>query len=90
LHLQGLDTLKRDLTASAKLLEALTPGFVAGDYRAAPIKETCGLDEAVEAYLEVAAGSAGRVVLAAGLAGTAMAMKKLWARGNTPCFPILR
>jgi hypothetical protein len=31
LHLQGLDTLKRDLTASAKLLEALTPGFVAGD-----------------------------------------------------------
>jgi NADPH:quinone reductase len=47
LHLQGLDTLKRDLTASAKLLEALTPGFVAGDYRAAPIKETCGLDEAV-------------------------------------------
>ena len=63
MHLQGLDTLKRDLTASAKLLEALTPGFVAGDYHAAPIMETCGLAEAQQAYREVAAGSNGRVVL---------------------------
>jgi NADPH2:quinone reductase len=62
-RLYGVDTLKRDLTASAGLLEALTPGFVAGDYRAAPITETCGLGEAVEAYREVGAGSAGRVVL---------------------------
>jgi hypothetical protein len=36
-------TLKRDLTASAEVLDALTPGFVAGDYRAAPIEKTCGL-----------------------------------------------
>jgi NADPH2:quinone reductase len=62
-RLYGVDTLKHDLTASAKVLEALTPGFVAGDYRAAPISETCSLGEAQEAYRKVMAGSAGRVVL---------------------------
>jgi NADPH:quinone reductase len=62
-RLFGIDTLKRDLTASAEVLEALTPGFVAGDYRAAPIAETCGLREAREAYRKVAAGAAGRIVL---------------------------
>jgi NADPH:quinone reductase len=45
-RLIGVDTLKRNLAASAQVLEALTPGFVAGDYRAAPIAETCGLWEA--------------------------------------------
>ena len=54
-RLFGVDTLKRDLTASAQVLDALTPGFVAGDYRAAPIEETCGLGEAQEAYRKVAA-----------------------------------
>jgi NADPH2:quinone reductase len=62
-RLFGVDTLKRDLTASAKVLDALTPGFVAGDYSAAPIAETGGLDEAQEAYRKVAAGAVGRVVL---------------------------
>ena len=62
-RLYGVDTLKRDLTVSAKVLEALTPGFVAGDYRAAPITKTCGLGSVQEAYREVAAGSAGRIVL---------------------------
>jgi NADPH:quinone reductase len=62
-RLYGVDTLKRDLTASAEVLEALTPGFVSGDYRAAPITQTCGLGDAQEAYRKVAAGSAGRVVL---------------------------
>jgi hypothetical protein len=62
-RLYGVDTLKRDLTASAEVLEALTPGFVAGDYRAAPITETCGLGEAQEACRKVGSGSAGRVVL---------------------------
>lgn len=61
--LYGIDTLKYDLTASAAVLEALTPGFVAGDYRAAPITETCGLGDAQQAYRKVAAGSAGRIVL---------------------------
>jgi NADPH:quinone reductase len=62
-RLLGVDTLKRDLTASAKVLEALTPGFLAGEYRAAPIAATAGLGEAQDAYRKVAAGSAGRVVL---------------------------
>jgi NADPH:quinone reductase len=62
-RLFGIDTLKRDLTASAGVLDALTPGFVAGDYRAAPLAETCGLSEAREAYRKVAAGAGGRIVL---------------------------
>jgi NADPH:quinone reductase len=62
-RLYSVDTLKRDLVASAEVLELLTPGFVAGDYHAAPIMETCGLAEAQQAYREVAAGSKGRVVL---------------------------
>jgi NADPH2:quinone reductase len=62
-RLFGVDTLKRDLTASAEVLDALTPGFVAGDYRAAPISETFGLAAAQEAYRKVAAGAGGRIVL---------------------------
>ena len=62
-RLFGVDTLKRDLPASATVLDALTPGFIAGDFHAAPIAETCGLREAQAAYRKVAAGTAGRVVL---------------------------
>jgi NADPH:quinone reductase-like Zn-dependent oxidoreductase len=62
-RLFGVDTLKRDLTASAEALDALTPGFDAGDYRSAPIEESCGLGGAQEAYRKVAAGAAGRIVL---------------------------
>ena len=62
-RLFGVDTLKCDLTASAEVLDKLTPGFVAGDYRAAPIAMTFGLGDAQEAYRKVAAGVAGRVVL---------------------------
>jgi NADPH:quinone reductase-like Zn-dependent oxidoreductase len=62
-RLIGVDTLKRDLTASAEVLDALTPGFVAGDYSAAGIEKTFGLGEAREAYRKVAAGAAGRIVL---------------------------
>ncbi len=62
-RLFGVDTLKRDLTGSAALLEALTPGFVAGDFRAAPIAETYALADAEAAYRKVAAGAAGRIVL---------------------------
>jgi NADPH:quinone reductase len=58
----GADTLKRDPTASAKALDALPPGFIAGDYRAAPIAETCELGEAQEAYRKGATASAGRIV----------------------------
>jgi NADPH:quinone reductase-like Zn-dependent oxidoreductase len=62
-RLFGVDTLKLDLTASAKLLDAVTPGFVAGDYTAAPITETCGLHKAQAAYRKVAAGAVARIVL---------------------------
>lgn len=62
-RLFGVDTLKRDLTESAVVLDALTPGFIAGDFRAAPIAETCPLADAQTAYRTVAAGAAGRVVL---------------------------
>jgi NADPH:quinone reductase len=62
-RLFGVDTLKRDLTVSAEVLDALTPGLVAGDYRAAPIEKTFGLGKAQEAYRKVAAGAAGRIVL---------------------------
>ena len=58
-RLFGVDTLKRDLTASAQALDALALGFVLGDYRAAPIAETCGLGEAQAAYRKVAAGAPG-------------------------------
>ena len=62
-RLFGVDTMKRDLTASAKVLETLTPGFLAGEYRAAPIAGIFGLGKAQEAYREVAAGAPGRIVL---------------------------
>jgi NADPH:quinone reductase len=62
-RLFGLDTLKRNLPASAEILDALAPGFVAGDYRAASIETAYGLDEAREAYRKVAAGATGRIVL---------------------------
>jgi threonine dehydrogenase-like Zn-dependent dehydrogenase len=62
-RLIGIDTLKLDLTASAAVLEALRPGFEAGDYHPAPIVRRFGLSEAVAAYQAVADGEQGRVVL---------------------------
>ncbi|WP_158928142.1 zinc-binding alcohol dehydrogenase family protein [Acidisphaera sp. S103] len=62
-RLIGIDTLKLDLTASATVLEALRPGFEAGDYRPAPIVRRLALDDAVAAYQAVAGGEQGRVVL---------------------------
>jgi NADPH2:quinone reductase len=65
-RLIGVDTLKLDLTASAAVLEALTPGFEAGDYRPAEIARRFPLEQAVAAYEAVAAGEPGRVVLQPG------------------------
>jgi NADPH2:quinone reductase len=62
-RLFGVDTLKRDLVASARVLEALAPGFEAGDYHAAPIAEALPLAEARAAYRKVAQGADGRIVL---------------------------
>jgi NADPH:quinone reductase len=61
-RLFGLDTMRIDLTASAQVLGRLSPGFLTGEYRAAPIAKTYGLSNAREAYREVAAGAAGRIV----------------------------
>lgn len=62
-RLFGIDTLKHDLVASAKILEALTPGFDCGDYQPAPIAETVKLVDAQAAYAKVAGGSTDRIVL---------------------------
>jgi NADPH:quinone reductase-like Zn-dependent oxidoreductase len=62
-RLFGVDTLKQDLTASAKILDALIPGFEAGDYRPPPIGETVKLAKAREGYAKVAAGTSGRIVI---------------------------
>jgi hypothetical protein len=53
----------RHEAASARVLDSLTPGFIAGDFHAAPIDACFGLAQAQEAYRKVAAGAAGRVVL---------------------------
>ena len=62
-RLLGVDSLKRDLVESARMLDALRPQFESGAFRAAPLAATFGLAEAAEAYRQVAAGSTGRVVL---------------------------
>ena len=62
-HLIGIDTLKLDLTASARVLDALAPGFEAGDYHPAPTARRFPLNQAVAAYQAVANGEPGRVVL---------------------------
>ena len=62
-RLLGLDTLKRDLIYSARILEELTDGFASGLYHPHPISETVPLEAAREAYERVSAGRGGRVVL---------------------------
>jgi NADPH:quinone reductase len=62
-RLFGVDTLKRDLLASAVVLEALREGFESGDYRPSPIAASFPLAEAASAYRQVLAGAPGRIVL---------------------------
>lgn len=63
-RLIGLDTLKRDLVDSARILEKLSEGFKLGEYRPHPIDRVLPLKDAREAYEYVSAGRGGRVVLA--------------------------
>jgi NADPH:quinone reductase len=65
-QLLGVDTLKRDLTASAIMLEQLAAGFEEGFYRAPMIAGTYGLEQAQEAYRLVAGSPGGRIVLTPG------------------------
>ncbi len=62
-RLFGVDTLARDVVASAAVLQALTAGFESGDFRPAPIAACFGLAEAATAYGRVAAGAPGRIVI---------------------------
>jgi NADPH2:quinone reductase len=59
----GVDTLKRDLTGSANILQKLLPGFEAGIYQPPVISKSMPLAEAQLAYELVAKGEPGRVVL---------------------------
>jgi NADPH:quinone reductase len=62
-QLLGLDTLKRDLTATARILEKLRPGFDTGLYIPPMIADIVPLNHAQNAYERVAKGARGRVVL---------------------------
>jgi NADPH:quinone reductase len=62
-RLIGLDTLKRDLVASARILEKLADGFSSGAYKAHTIDRTFPLADARQAYERVSGGHGGRVVL---------------------------
>lgn len=56
LRLIGLDTLKRDLVASARILEKLSQGFALGVYRPYPIDQVLPLEDARQAYEYVSTG----------------------------------
>jgi NADPH:quinone reductase len=62
-RLLGLDTLKRDLVASARVLEKLTEGFATGAYQPHKIDQILPLEDARQAYERVSKGQRGRVVL---------------------------
>jgi NADPH2:quinone reductase len=63
-RLFGVDTRKRDATASAAVLEALTPSFEDGVFQARVIDRANPLSEGCSAYVQVARGEArGRLVL---------------------------
>ena len=62
-QLFGVDSLKRDMSASAALVEALVPGFEAGVFEAPPIERVIALDQGAAGYAAVAQGTAGRVVI---------------------------
>jgi NADPH2:quinone reductase len=62
-QLFGVDTLKRDLTDSARILERLRSGFESGIYQPPIVSKTMPLAHAQQAYELVAKGERGRVVL---------------------------
>jgi NADPH2:quinone reductase len=57
LSLFGVDTRAYDTSASARILERLTPGFESGAFKPVPIARRFSLDEAGEAYTAVDSGS---------------------------------
>jgi len=64
LTLYGIDTAKLDIAACGDILESLRPGFEDGRLTPPEIARTCPLDRAIEAYRQVADGTAkGKIVL---------------------------
>ena len=59
----GVDTHKRDLIATGRILEELRPGFDSGIYQPPMVSKTMPLVHAQQAYELVAQGERGRVVL---------------------------
>jgi NADPH:quinone reductase len=62
-QLLGVDTLKRDLTASGRILKELRSGFESGVYQPPIVSKAMPLAHALQAYELVAKGERGRVVL---------------------------
>lgn len=62
-RLMGLNTLKRDLTASARILEKLEDGFASGAYKPHAIAHAFPLEDARQAYEIVAEGAGSAVIL---------------------------
>jgi NADPH:quinone reductase len=65
-QLFGVDTLKRDLTSTARILESLKPGFESGAYHPPAISEAMSLHNVHHAFNLVHQGTRGRVVLKPG------------------------
>jgi NADPH:quinone reductase len=66
-QLLGVDSLKRDLTASAQILRDLALGFKNGAYQAPVVSRVLPLAAVCQAYELVAGGNSGPVVLAPGM-----------------------
>lgn len=62
-RLFGVDTLARDMTESATILDGLLPGFEDGSFLPPIIAREVDLEHGVEGYQTVAEGARGRVVL---------------------------
>jgi len=63
LRLLGVNTLARDSAACGRILQALAAGFETGALHPPPIAARYGLNQAREAYEQVADGTSGKVVL---------------------------
>jgi NADPH2:quinone reductase len=61
--LLGLDTLKRDLVASARILEKVAEGFATEAYQPHKIDQVFPFEETRQAYERVSTGHGDRVVL---------------------------
>ncbi len=66
-QLFGVDTLKQNLVASARILEKIGEGFDDGSFHAPVIAKTVRLRDAASAYEMVSQGGRGRVVLKPGV-----------------------